>query len=211
VDQWIRWAYDHAPGFVRAAVDWLVGFVLGVVGVLTNAMHWTGVSWSRLWGAINAAQTTLRGFFGDTFLTLRWLRDVLVPRVVNAAIATLRSWTTAAINTARNLALSAVSTLERWARSAINTTLSMLDSVRRWALDQLNRLGSLLDGLRRALGHVLGGPAVLAGWLAAAMWGALWRYLDSNLDRYVEALWRGKHDLAARFLERAERTLGRIL
>lgn len=211
MDQWVRWAYDHVPGFVRAAIDWVVGFVVGVIGVVTNALYWTGVSWSRLWAAGYNLTAGIRDFFGNVYLTLKWLKDVAIPRAVSAATAALRTWVTAGINAARNVLQAGINAVRDFARGAVNGALSLIETVRRWALDQLNRLLSTVIGLRGALAHVLSGPATLAGWLAGAMWTALWRYIDGNLERMVDALWLGRRAILGRVLLLTERVIGRVL
>lgn len=147
----------------------------------------------------------------ETYDTFRWLLSVQVPRLIKQARDAVVKWAADQINRAKAVLTSAIDTLRRWATSAVNALRSLVDNVRRWAAGLLSRLDA---AVKRIIDRVFGlwsTPARLAGWLVGAMWTALWRYVDSNLDRIVAAVYAKRRAVFFKSIETIERLVGRLL
>lgn len=211
MDDVIEWFLSHVPGFLRPAASVIASLAKGAFNRITSFMEAHGVSFSRLWTAAAFFRYGLPNFMREAYETARWIKGIWIPAYIEWLRSQVVTWVLQVVATARGLLDSAINTLRVWAVAAINAGADLLRAWANWSVAQINGLLADARALRGALAHVLHGPAVLAAWLATAMWAALWGYVDDNLDRLVDALWARRQAIILRSLSRLEALIARIL
>lgn len=200
------WMLSHVPGFMRAGVNWLLDGLRRITTHISSRWNTLGAKalyWVR---ALAYFRDRLLWFTGAVVDIVVYLKSIYIPRLVNSAILGLLRVINVALRQLENLALSAIGQLRRWAESAINAVGRLLSGVREWAAHWIAEIRGTISLLIRGLRHVLGGPAALAEWLAAAMAKALGRWVFSQRERFLS--WLLRESIAwTRWLSREIETL----
>ena len=185
MEYWVQWVYAHAPAFIRSAVEWLVKFTMGVVGVVTGALLGNRNAWLRLYHAWQQFRTGLAKFATAVPATLAWLRNVWVPRIARLFVDALGRHVDFLVNLL-NLAFRAADALiDRAWRAATSLLSRALSTLERWAREAVNAIWRAIpDPIRRAWLLLLD-PRRLAEWAAGAIWFALARLANREVERII--------------------------
>jgi hypothetical protein len=175
VEYWVLWAYNHAPSWVRGAVDWLVSFVGGMLGVVTDVLRLNANAWRRLYSSFASLRYNLSKFAVQIPATLGWLRNVWVPRLVtlmqNALIGLIRTIESAI----RSAFRAADALIDRAWRAAVGLLSRVVDTLRKWAGEAVAAIWRVIpEPIRRAWNMLLD-PRRLAEWIVSALFFALLR------------------------------------
>lgn len=179
----LDWLLQHVPGFIRPAVDWLLNGLRRITDYIAWRWEWLGTSVKRWVMVVQSWAVAAQRFVVSVVDAVRWLKQVLIPRVLAMAKAELSKVFTASIAILHRWITAVVATLRSWAERSLALLSAALSAVRTWAQRQLDRLTGGLADLRKALAVVLGGPDRLAQWLIASIWRALLHYIYANRDR----------------------------
>lgn len=201
---WVNWAYQHAPSWLRAGVDWLVGFVMGVVGVVTASLTGNRTGWLKLYRAYQQFRSAMAQFAVAVPNTLAWLRNTWVPRLARWAKDVAIGYVNVVagvINRAWQAAISLLDRARRAAEAALARGLALLTRFTNEAIAAIMRL--IPEPIRRAWQMLLD-PRRIAEWAASAIFFALLRLAERNaviIGRWVRVQSVPWTLAIARFLE----------
>jgi len=208
---WIYKLIDLVPGFLSTPARWIADRIMGVLDDGVEFARWlkSGFDYLRAKGDAFAARVRLLA--NEAYTTLKWLIDIRIPALINNAIAVLRRWVTATINTVSSTLRALISTLDRWARNAVATLIDKLNAVRDWLIAKIN---GVIEKLRRTVDvwyERLTDPKKFAAWLAGAMLLALLNYAYANRDKIANWLLRSSPAFTAWLARELESVLRRLL
>lgn len=179
---WAQWAWQHAPSWVRGAVEWLVNFVLGVAGVITGALTGNRSGWLSMYRALNGLRHGLSQFAVAVPQVLTWLKTYFVPRLVALMRDALVSFVRvieSALRRAFQLADALIDRAWRAATAALSRVVGLLSA---WAREAVSALWSVIPEPIRRAWQLLLDPRRLAEWVAQAVFFALLRLAERQAE-----------------------------
>lgn len=211
MEGWIKQLIAFAIGPVRDLAHAVAERISSVWSTIGRVFGGIRNAWSSLRTRALAFLLSVRNLAGETYATIRWYITVRVPALLRDARRVMADWVVRSINWAANELRKLISTLDKWAKTAVAAVTNGLRQFRDWALARINSL--ITDG-RRLLGRVFGDwatPAKLATWLAAAMWSAFLRLLNSQRDRIAHWFLRTSPAFTLWLARTLEGVIGRML
>lgn len=207
MDWWVRWAWENAPSWARSIVVWLIKFVTGVVGVVASALYSNKTAWVQLYRSLTQLRDALSGFIPQVGRSLLWLRNTWVPRffyglrdALSLVISTVRAALIRAYRAADAL-------IDRAWRAATALLRRLIDYLARWAREAVNALWRVIPERIRRAWLLLLNPLRLAEWAAHAVFFALVRLAE----REVEAIGRWLLGRGVRFTMMLARVMIRVI
>lgn len=182
------------PGFLRPAVNWLVGGLRSITDYIGQRWNEAGRAINRwlvkvsFWGAAIGRALARLGVFAT------WLVRVRIPAAIAAVVGPAVAALSTAIHAAREFATGLVAGVRSWVADLYNLLIGFLSDLRTFVQQWVDRVRGAIGDLVRALSHVLQGPEVLAEWLIGAIWRAGLRFLMAQRDRI--ALWLTRESVA---------------
>lgn len=187
----LNWALKATPGFLKPGVTWLLDLIRKVTGLVADRWNALGVAVGKFGRGVSSLRSTLIDYASAGAALGIWIVRVLVPRAISVATSAISRVISTAVGAAIELGRLAVAALRRVTELALGALSGLLADLRAWARARVDWLTATLADLRRALGPILGGPAVLAEWLVEATVGALGRFLYRQRDRVAVWLLEG--------------------
>lgn len=179
---WFQWAWNHAPPWIRGAVEWLVNFVRGVIGVITGVLSGNRSAWLTLYHALAVLRSGLSQFAVAVPATLAWLKTYFVPRLVNLMRDALVSFVRVVEAAVRRAFATADALIDRAWRAATAALSRLVNLLARWASEAVNAIWNVIpDPIRRAW-QLLLDPRRLADWAAQAIFFALLRLAERQAE-----------------------------
>jgi hypothetical protein len=189
-------------------IDWLKSLVSNAVGGVTNKVVAVASSLVSLWNTIvgfwtriRAGLTAVRNWVVHWINTairyafallglLRYIMTVLIPGIVDQAVARLVAFVHRLINEAAVSTLSALDSLRRWAAGLLAATARSLDDLQRWTLARIAEILADLRRIKNLVFTLLDTAEHLVAWLLGALITALGRWILGNVERLAKAAWR---------------------
>lgn len=199
------------PGPFRPAVALVVGGILRVFQWTDSLLKRVHYQWNPIADAQRWANDRLRFLRDELYNTLKHTILIRIPQWANNALNYAVRWASDRLTALGSWARGALADLTRWATARLGELRSFATAVRDWAAGLLSGLLADARALKDRVFGLLGTPARMAEWLAAAMWSALWRYGYSQADRIGRALWSARRTIALRVVVEVERLIGRII
>lgn len=187
---------EYLKGLVASAVG-------GIKTLANTALSRITTVWTTIitfFRSVGAVETTLRARVTSwvqtqirhaqaVLTTLKWIATTLVPRLITIAVTQIRTWTSALITAAKAELTKLVTDLRTWATKEIASLLAGLAALRTWALNQFAPLINLVNKIAASVFGVLSTPERIANWIVAAMFTALMKYIEANLEAIADYIW----------------------
>lgn len=201
---------ELAVGPVRAVATAARNAIAALYSLITSVMTNIGGKWSRLSNVVSFARDRIKRYAVEVYTSLRWLVTIQIPRVAASFTDQLRRWVLSALDTLGRQLRSAVDNVSRWATDLINRLRSTVDSLIRWAQREVGEIRNWLQWFTRTVLPRITSPALMADWLAGAMFGALLRYLAGHAEAFADWVLRNAVRSILRQLPRVERFITRV-
>lgn len=208
---WLQGLLWVLPGWLQAPLRSLVDGIKGVWSWFDELARRYIPGWRRIAGAGQWLAGGLWELARETTGTLRWLALSAIPEARDWAIHRAITWASQRLTELRTWAVGRLDSLRRWATDRLRSLITTLDSLRKWASERIADLKKRVDTLITRVFSTWATPGRLATWLVGAMWGALWRYGWSNVDRFALFFWRRRQALLLFGAREIERILAKLL
>jgi hypothetical protein len=179
----INWLKEHIRAGVHKVEDLANRALDGLVAlwhVFTNFLHMMRIVFADLAFWVYHWVKNLEIFVEWAAKILRWSIVVAIPRAVRTAVNYAHNLASGLFSQAETLWNRAVAGAENLARSLVDTARRWAKSLSDWvyarvviALDWINRLGN-------RVADIVLHPDKLVAWILPALWGPLWRYVESR-------------------------------
>jgi hypothetical protein len=211
VEDWIRRQIERVAAPIRRAVDWVTDRIASVWHTTTRVMGQVKNGATHMRDRIIHFGRSVRNLGSEIWSTLKWLRDVLIPRWVRWALAAAGAYTRGLIGWLRGLLSATIRTLDRWAKAAVKRLDDLRKAFSKWATDAINALRAWVAKVSRTILPLFTAPIRLVEWLWAALVGKFWRWLPTQRDRIAN--WVLNRSLTATlwFARQAANVIGRLL
>ena len=183
MDWSIRWAYVHAPAWIRGAVDWLVQFIMGLIGIITSSLTGNRSGWIALYRAYTQFRSGLARFAVAVPATLAWLRNYWVPLLVRLTRDALITFIQLVESAVRFAFRAADAIIDRAWRAATALLSKVVDALARWAREAVNAIWRAIPIEIRRAWLLLLNPIRLAEWAASAIFFALLRLAEREAEQ----------------------------
>lgn len=211
MDAVVEWIRRNIPVFLRPALNFLIHMITAAIDTITNPLRTVRRAWYNLQAMAAAARLGVRRFASEVYTTLAWVKGFLLPRALAEIYARARALAIDLVDQLRAFLLGRLDALRRWAQDVTTLALRRLDALRQWATGEVAKVWNLLLWTAKRVRDLLTSPDALAGWLAAAMLGALWRYVFDRRESVLRWLLRASPAVSVAVARELERTLERLI
>lgn len=186
----LNWMAGHVPGFLRPAVNWLIGGLRDITNYISSRWNALGDAVTSWYQRVLRWQEIAYGFTYRVHLFVQWLVLIRIPQAIGAAVSTLDTVLRYLVAQAFQLAIDAVNFVQYWLNYWVELLSRVIEDLRTWAVDWINRLVVTVRSLIGSLAHVLNGPDALAEWLWSAIYRRTLRLIREQRDRIASWLLR---------------------
>lgn len=179
---WINDLIDRLPGFLQGPFRAVAGFFIAPWRMLDRFFRFARIACMFLYRAANGFRIALTNWMVAAANALYDIVFVIIPKRIRVAVETLTRWVNRGLSIVWHSAIDAVKRLTGYALQWIADLRKFIQNVFNWATARVN---AILDWINRVATRVVDlvlHPDKLAAWILPALWGPLWRFLESRAE-----------------------------
>lgn len=208
---WVTQAFHAGVSKISDVVDRIRNGLAGLWHILTGLGHVVGKAWHTFTGAVSWLLAWLEQVTAEIVTKLRHIALVVIPRVLNHALAKAYAWAQQVLHQAISWASDALSWLRQHLLALLADLSSWAHSAVRWLIGHVGQLASDLARTMRRVWSLLDDPGHLAAWVAGSLWSYVWRWVNGNAVALGRWFLRNGVQLVLHELGTVEDWLARII
>lgn len=208
---WIYNLIDRLPGFLKAAFRGVAAYFLAPWRLLIKFFQDVRATGLRLWKFAGQFKDGIVAFAFWTGRALWNITGKIIPRAIQIAVLRLTKWVTAGLARARNEVVFWVNRLARLIEAGLNALRAFVRDILTWASAQISSVFNWITRIGNRVADLVLHPDRLALWLLPALWGPLWRFIESRAEPIGRWLLARSVNGALRSADVIERVIARIL
>ena len=185
--------------------------ITAVWGVFTKFLHIMRIAFAGMLYGVQRFVSNVENVVAWIARKLRYVFVVLIPKTVRYVLTEGARLAAIAIDKARSLLYTMISSAYRFALDARNALAALINRVRDWLWERVGPLITWVARIGNRVADIVLHPDRLAAWLLPALWGPLWRYLQAQAVPIGQWLLRRSIAAALRSASLVETVLAKII
>ncbi|SRR6266508_6325146 len=179
---WIRRRLGGIANVIGDVIDAVRELLSNVWSVLTRVFNLWRDAWGRIYREISGWATAFGNWASEVYWAMWRIVQKLIPSWARRIIDQVTRWASRVIAKVENALRAFISNVQKWAVRELNKLGALLSGLRDWATRQINSLLNWVSKIGNRVADLVLHPDRLVAWILPALWGPLWRFLNSKAE-----------------------------